>query len=483
MHIRIPANNWHPRPHQMPLWGYLERGGTRAIEVAHRRWGKDEICLHWGCVSALLRPGNYHHALPEYAQARKAIWTAVNPHTGRRRIDEAFPHEIRSNTNEQEMFIRFKNESTWQVIGSDNYDRLVGSSIAGITFSEWALANPAAWAYISPIVAENKGWAVFITTPRGRNHAKTMYDMAKGDARWHAEISTIAETGIIPAEVVEQMRLEYVTMFGQEAGESLVQQELYCSFEAAILGSYFGKEMVQAENEGRITAVPCWPGCPVHTAWDLGSSRGGDTMTIWFWQVVPSSRGQGLVRVISCLSGSAMSIQHYANEIRLRRLAWATETKTDYQTIKGTDYVPHDARVPEMTSSGHDGRAKQRIEVMIECGLKPKIVTEHHVSDGVSAVRQLLPKAHFDAVACATGIEALRQYQREWDDEKKVFKDTPLKNWAAHWADAARYMAMAFKEVVLVAEPPKGKLISVGPQNQVTLDDLWALNKRGRKRI
>jgi phage terminase large subunit len=130
------------------LWDFLELGGLRASEIWHRRSGKDDVCLHWAAVAAHQRVATY----PEYAQGRKAIWTAVNPQTGKRRIDEAFPHELRSNTNDQEMFVRFNNGSTWQVVGSDRFDSAVGSPPAGITFSEWALSNSAAWAYLAPIL-------------------------------------------------------------------------------------------------------------------------------------------------------------------------------------------------------------------------------------------------------------------------------------------------------------------------------------------
>src|ERR1700748_3432508 len=177
--IRLPHSGWQPRAHQRELWAFLENGGLRASEIWHRRSGKDDVCLHWAAIAAHQRVATYWHMLPEFGQGRKAIWTAVNPNTGRRRIDEAFPHELRANTNEQEMFIRFKCGSTWQVVGSDRFDAAVGSPPAGITFSEWALSNPAAWAYLAPILVENGGWAIFITTSRGRNHAKTMHDMAR----------------------------------------------------------------------------------------------------------------------------------------------------------------------------------------------------------------------------------------------------------------------------------------------------------------
>jgi hypothetical protein len=143
--IRLPANDWTPRPHQMALWKYLIEGGRRAMAVWHRRAGKDEVCLHWAMRALWMRPGNYWHMLPEFEQARRAIWTAVNPHTGRRRVDEAFPIELRENTNDATMFIRFKNGSTWSCQGSDRYNAAMGASPAGITFSEFSLSNPSAW--------------------------------------------------------------------------------------------------------------------------------------------------------------------------------------------------------------------------------------------------------------------------------------------------------------------------------------------------
>ena len=132
--IDVPYNNWHPRPHQEKLWQYLARDGKRAMAVWHRRAGKDEVCLHHTAVSMMERVGNYWHCLPEYAQSRKAIWTAINAHTGKRRIDEVFPKQIRDSTNDNEMFIRLRNGSTWQCIGSDTYNATVGASVAGIVY-------------------------------------------------------------------------------------------------------------------------------------------------------------------------------------------------------------------------------------------------------------------------------------------------------------------------------------------------------------
>src|SRR5512139_3434902 len=170
MKIRLP-HNWQPRPYQMPAWDYLERGGRHAELVWHRRAGKDELGLHWTAVASFQRTATYWYCLPQYNQARKAIWDAINPHTGKKRIDEAFPKELRKSTRNQEMMIQFVNDSTFQVVGSDNPDSLVGSPPAGIVYSEWALSNPDVRAYLRPILTENRGWQIFNTTPRGRNHA------------------------------------------------------------------------------------------------------------------------------------------------------------------------------------------------------------------------------------------------------------------------------------------------------------------------
>ena len=125
--------------------------------------------------------------LPEASQARKAVWDAVNPHTGQRRINEAFPRELRESTRETDMAIRFKSGSLWQLVGSDNFNSLVGSPPIGVVFSEFALADPQRWGYLRPILAENGGWALFITTPRGRNHAATFYEAAHQDPTWFSE--------------------------------------------------------------------------------------------------------------------------------------------------------------------------------------------------------------------------------------------------------------------------------------------------------
>src|SRR6185369_4425589 len=302
MRMRLP-NGWVPRDYQRGLWEYLEGGGLRADVAAHRRWGKDDVALHWAAVAAHQRVGNFWHMLPEASQGKKAIWNAVNPHTGRRRIDEAFPPELRRATRNDEMFIEFKNGSTWQVIGSDNYNSLVGSPPLGVVFSEWALARPEAWTYIRPILAENGGWAVFIWTPRGRNHATMAFEARARDKQgWFAVRSPVTKTDVFSAEQLRREKQELINESGSiEEGTAKYEQEYEVNFDSAAPGSYFATLINDAEKAGRISKVPYDPSLQVWTSWDLGID---DYTSIWFFQQVGRE-----VRAIHYFSASRAGLQ------------------------------------------------------------------------------------------------------------------------------------------------------------------------------
>jgi phage terminase large subunit len=418
------------RWYQRPFHEYLvSTPGARAIEIAHRRWGKDEIVLAATCQLAHQRVASYWHCLPEYEQGRKALWNAINAHTGKRRIDEAFPPEIRESKDEQQMLIKLKCGSTWQIIGSDRYDATVGAGVAGIAYSEWALANPSAWAYHRPMLEENNGWAAFITTPRGRNHAKSMFDMAKANPRWFAEVSTVHDTGALsPAQIDESLK-EYIALYGEDVGQAQFEQEYLCSFNAAILGAYFAREMMALRADGRVKEIEPLPNRPVHRAWDIGVR---DDTSIWWFQVV-----NGQPRIFDCYTASGAGVDHYAEIVHAK----------PYEP--GIDFVPHDAKVKEW------GTGRTRVETMESLHLRPKLVPMASFLDGINAARLTLKKAVFHPRCEDKGLAALEQYRREWDDEKKTFKATDVHDWTAHLSAAFRYLSLSWRNVVEVIEEPK----------------------------
>jgi phage terminase large subunit len=428
--LNLP-NGWRERPYQEPLWEYLMGGGKRALAIWHRRAGKDDVALHFAACAAHERVGNLWHCLPEYEQARKAIWNAVNPHTGKRRIDEAFPPAIRANTVDNEMFIRFRNGSTWQLIGSDRYDATVGSGPMGVTYSEWANANPSAWGYHRPMLQENNGWALFITTPRGRNHAYALWKHACETAGWFHQLLTVHDTGALTPDEQADALKEYISLYGADAGRAQYEQEYLCSFTAAILGAFYALEMAAVRAEGRIAAVEALPDQYVHRAWDLGVD---DDTSIWWFQRVGSQ-----IFILDHYAASGVGVEHYASEIEAR--------EAKYGWKRGHDYVPHDAKIKEW------GSGRTRVETMAGLGLKPLLVPNATKADGINAVRQTLPLCVFHPRCEVGGIEALEQYRREWDDEKKAFKASEVHDWTSHPADSFRYLALSWRKVSRRAEP------------------------------
>lgn len=416
--IELP-NAWEPRKYQLPLWNYLEGGGKRAIAIWPRRHGKDDVALHFTATATQERIGTYWHLLPQQNQARKAIWDAIDPHTGRRRIDNAFPLGLRDTTREQDMLIRFKSGSTWQVIGSDNYDALVGTPPIGVVFSEYALSNPQAWSLIRPILLENNGWALFITTPRGRNHAKRMLDMAQGSPDWFAERLTATETGVFSAAALQAERIELIQERGDEDGEAIFQQEYMTSFSAGLPGAYYAKIIDGIEANGRIGFVPYDPSRQVHTAWDLGRN---DATAIWFVQ-----KNGGGWDVIDYLANTSVGIDYYVRELKERGYNY------------GEHLLPHDAENEQLVST--TGSIAQTVESMGLRGVRVVPRTKS-VANDINEVRQILPLCRFDKDKCAKGIDALRSYRRVWDEKLKAYRDTPLHDWASDPADAFRTFAI-----------------------------------------
>lgn len=355
--------------------------------------------------------------LPEYAQARRAIWDAVNPHTGIRRIDEAFPVAIRASTNEQQMFIRFINGSTWQVVGSDSYNSLVGSPPVGLVFSEWAIADPAAWAYLRPILLENGGWALFIYTSRGKNHGYKTWQLSQGEPDWYGTRQNAIDTGVFTHEQLAGELREYISDYGEEDGTALFEQEYHCSFDAAVIGAYYGRLLARLDRDKRITSVPYDPSLPVVTGWDLGID---DATAIWYAQV----------------AGREVRIIDYA-EYRGKGLTDIAKDVIAKPYIYSDHYMPHDVDTREMTS------AKTRKETLESLNLRPiRAGSRLPVQDGINAVRNLLPRCVFDEKKCEAGLSALREYRVEYDEKNKTPRKTPLHNWASHPADAFRELAV-----------------------------------------
>jgi len=402
--IRLP-HAWEPRDYQLPFLRHMERfaagGGGRAVLVWHRRSGKDATVLNFTACAAHRRTGVYWHMLPTAAQARKAVWDGIDA-TGRKVLEQVFPRALRAAANATEMKIELKCGSVWQLVGSDNYNSLVGANPVGVVFSEYSLADPAAWDYVRPILAENGGWAAFIFTPRGRNHGHALLEMARRNPDWFAQVLTVDDTRradgspvIGPAAIAED----------RAAGmaEEMLRQEYWCSFDAALTGSYYGRALEAARREGRIGKAPWEPALPVETWWDLGMS---DSTAIWFAQRMGEE-----VRLIDYLEASGEGLPYYVDVLRAKPYAY------------GRHIAPHDIEVREL------GTGKSRREIALKLGIRFEVAPAQSLADGIEAARAMLPACRFDETACARGLEALTQYRRAWNAKTRDFSTTPLHDW------------------------------------------------------
>jgi len=424
----------------MPMWAYLEGGGKRCDTVAHRRWGKDDVSLHWAAVAMHQRVGVYWHMLPEASQARKAIWDAVNPRTGRRRIDEAFPKELRETTKDQEMFIRFKNGSTWQVLGSDNFDSFVGSPPIGVVFSEWALASPAGWNYIRPILLENGGWAVFIWTPRGRNHATRAFEAREKDRDWFTSRIPATITPVFTKEQLEKELQDLIDEAGSvQEGTAVFNSEYMVDFDSAVPGAYYATELLQAEADGRILEVPYNPAFKVDTMWDLGID---DYTAIWFTQRVSERR----LNVLGYYETSDLGLDAIVKEA----------FKDNREAVRynfGMHYLPHDVRVRELGAGG-----RTRLQTLYSLGVKPiRAGIARDPEDRINAVRRLMPYCYWDKERTLVGRDHLKQYRKRYNKSLGVFVG-PLHNEHSHASDAFGEGAVNMplpKDVKKDVEPPR----------------------------
>lgn len=411
----------------MKAWQAIESDIPRIILLWHRRAGKDSICLNRTVISAVQRTGLYWHVFPTYNQGKKIIWDGMTKE-GRKFLD-FWPPELVKRKVEDEMKIELKNGSIWQVVGTDNIDNLVGSNPVGVVMSEYALQDPQAWRLLSPILAENGGWAMFPYTPRGRNHGWDLFKraqelMVKSPGRWFVQSLTVDDTQAISPSMIQEER-------DQGIPEETIQQEYWVSFDAALVGSYFGDLMKAARETGRIGRFPWEPSLPVNTWWDIGRD---DATAIWF------SQNHG--NKVHC-------IDYY--EKTGKDITWFAKILRDKPYVYGEHIGPHDINNHDWSSN------RSRIEVAKDLSIPFRAIKKHGKIDSIHAARVLLPRCYFDEYNCARGIECLVNYHKEWDEEKKVFREKPDHDWSSNGSDAFQTGGLGQRVVPTKAPPAIAK--------------------------
>lgn len=383
--------------------------------MTHRRAGKTVACIHDLQRQALrcprVRP-RFAYLSPFLRQSKAVAWDYLRAAMSSARVAGATAHE-------SELRVDYPGGAQVRLYGADNPDAMRGVYFDGIVLDEYADMDPRVWSeIIRPALADRRGWAVFIGTPRGRNAFFELWRRSQTEEGWFSMMLKASQSGLIPDSELQLAR--------RDLTEEQYAQEFECSFDAAVVGAYYGKLMARAEAERRVAGVPYDPSAPVWTAWDLGIR---DATAIWFAQVIGRE-----IRIIDYYEASGVDLGHYVREINARPYAYAGHI------------VPHDAQAKEL------GTGKSRLEVMESLGLRPiTLAPLHRVEDGINAVRMFLPKCWFDARKCARGIDALKLYRAEYDDKLQALRPHPVHDWTSHAADSFRYLALTLDRRTLLS--------------------------------
>ena len=418
---------------------FHERKQRWAVIIAHRRAGKTVSCLNDALYRAIMEgkeDGRYAYVAPYYAQAKTIAWDYLLK----------FSRPVLAKANQSELWVELVNGARIRLFGADNPDAMRGLYLDGVVLDEYADMKPSIWgAVIRPLLADRQGWATFIGTPKGHNQFWDVYNNATKDPDWFVKTLRASQTNLLPESELADA--------AKSMTEDQYLQEFECDFESAILGAYYGKEMRQLTDQGRIQPIKFDRNFPLFSSWDLGYS---DDTTIWTWQVV-----HGEIRFLDYHSSNGQSIPFYTGYI--------AQQEEKYKAQYKAHYLPHDAKAKTLASGGKSIIEQLSAKIKLE---SMKIVPNLSLQDGIQATRMMLLRSWFDP-KCEDGLECLRQYERSYNEDKKVFSDKPLHNWASHGADAARMAAIAWQEEAKL--PHKDDSIRglfVG-QTDVSLNELW----------
>jgi hypothetical protein len=384
------------------------------VVVCHRRFGKTRYALGEIGTAGFTCPHanpQYVYVAPTYGQAERISWKYLKD------MFKDYPGAV-PNESKLRMTIPRHDRGdviTIYLIGAENPDTIRGMYIDGVVLDEYAQCPPSIWGEIlRPALSDRLGWAIFIGTPKGRNAFYKMYLQAVTNSAehpelgWYAFVAKASRTNIIVAEELRAARIEM--------SEEEYEQEFECSFNAALTGAYYGKYLADAEKDARIGDFPALPNVPVFTYWDIGV----DDMTV-IWFVQPDGQ---YYRVIDYLEANGAGLEFYAKALRERGYLYAGHT------------LPHDGAVHEWIGGGTRAEAfKDAV------GLRPSVGRKLGLLSGIEATRIIIRQSRFNLPKCFKGIEALKNYEREWDERNGVFKERPKHNWASHGADGYRLFA------------------------------------------
>lgn len=439
---------YQPRGVFLPLHNRAKRW---TVVVAHRRAGKTvAMCadLVIGALETALPKPQFAYLAPQRDQAKRVAWTYLK--------DLTKPFQTKP-PNESELKITIANghkgESTIYVAGADNYDALRGMYFDGVVLDEVGQIRPSAWYQVlRPALSDRRGWAIFAGTPAGKNMFWNLREEARMNPDSHLLLELPAsKTGIIHPEELRDAKAQMT--------EDAYLTEYECSFDAAVPGAYYARLVSDAYDQGRVGQHQVDPAFPVHLVADLGFT---DSCSWWGWQETPDG-----YRVVEFMEDDNQPIGHYIDWVRAR----------PYKV--GNVYLPHDAKAKSLQTG------KSIIEQFLGAGIRPSLVPEMSLQDGIEAARLVLPRCWFDETATYDGLEHLRAYMREWDERTQTYRNKPRHDQHSHASDAFRYLALAARPVMGKSQPEAKRqpVQGRGAHYSFSLEQIWDTGPQQAQRI
>ena len=428
---------FNPYYWQVPSYNMLNDGFLRGIWVDHRRCGKDIRGFNLIIEEMWKNPGLYYYVFPSQTQGRKILWKGyTDPDrdgdgAGRQFLEEYLPkgiiHGKPNNTNMNfEMYTQGnRGLSTFQIIGTDQnrYEAMRGTNPRGAILSEQARQHPGAFEVLKPIFMKNKGWCIIQSTPNGNNHFKELYDLAIRNKNWFHCLHTVDHTYdqhnrrlITKAMIAEEIRMGMT--------EDFAQQEFYCSFMQGVEGTYVGRQMQQAEIDGRILSVPYDPSYLVDTYWDIGV---GDFDSVWFVQQV----------------GKEVRFIDYEEETGATWAYWTRKLK-DKEYNYREHYAPFDIR--DRNKAGDQEAAKSELSWAKDVGIEFRVTPDASFLNGCEALRGLLGRCCFDTERTAIGRRHLEMWGKVWNKQQERYTDFEARNEHTHAGASGRYTAINIRQ-------------------------------------
>ena len=417
------------------------------VNVLHRRFGKTVRQVAKLIERATLCPypdGRFAYLAPTYSAAEDIAWLYLERYHGNLlRACNRDPEPLQKKGNLSVLVpTRAGHWARVRLYGVDSpKQRLRGLYLDGGVADEWAQIPPSVWAQqVRPMLSDKDRagldlagnrtqWFDFIFTPFGRNHAHRMYTNAtlwnRGQPvreidplserehdvfsdEWSANLFKASQTNLIDPRELASARIDM--------GAAKYEQEYECSFDAAVEGAVYARDIEELRTSGRINDFTVNPLLPVNTGWDLGYD---DATAIWFWQEVA-----GEVRFVDYIELTGMSLERIVEKLAEKNYRY------------GYHLLPWDVEVGEL------GTGKTRASILKQLGVRVTVVPTHRVHDGIAAVQALLPISRFRDAATANGVDSLALYRREYIEENGVFREKAVHDRYSHGADALRTVAM-----------------------------------------